>query len=235
LKVASGKRKVVTILGRILRFSSRKAIGSLVITVFAAAIGAGQENVGTECPSVNILGPAGIAVPGEDISFSITLSGTVPDDIKYSWTVSEGKIVSGQDAQLLRVRTPKGSSYNVKATVKITGLSKGCPDTFSESAGAACKCTTQLIDAYDNVTLIEEKARLKLAAAKPKDWPESNIYVIVYPPKSMRRLQQRITGLRNCAKLLGLGRRFSIVIGPDNGIESGRIYFVPPGADDPQP
>src|SRR6059058_3325790 len=106
-----------------------RTIFSVLIMMFVIEVAVGQKKVAAPCPTISVTGPAGIAEPGEVVEFSAALSGPIPSNAKYSWSVSDGEIISGGDTLLVRVRTPKANSIKTTASVNIIGLPSNCTHT----------------------------------------------------------------------------------------------------------
>jgi len=87
-----------------------------------------------QCPSITVIGPAGITEPGVEMKFRAEVGGGAPR-LKYSWGVSSGTIVNGQGTPEVTVSTDKSmGGANVTATVEIGGLGSECSKTASETA-----------------------------------------------------------------------------------------------------
>jgi hypothetical protein len=87
-----------------------------------------------DCPKISIAGPAGVTNPGDRMTFTTSITGNLPENVRLRWSVIDGEIYSGQGTLNLTVRAPNKSSYITTATLKIEGLPVGCPNTASESA-----------------------------------------------------------------------------------------------------
>lgn len=82
------------------------------------------------CPQISVQTPAGIINPGNPVRYQVIVNGSVLGRPKYNWSVSKGKIVSGQGTHTMDAVF---SGYpRIKATVKVTGLAPGC--SYSASA-----------------------------------------------------------------------------------------------------
>lgn len=62
-----------------------------------------------------------------DPAFSVYISGPQPSDLKFTWTVSDGTISSGQGTRKISVRPPdERSDRDSTVTVEVSGLKSGC-------------------------------------------------------------------------------------------------------------
>jgi len=111
---------------------SMKVIPLALIVLFIAAAG-----LFGQCPSIGVIGPAGVTNPGDEMRFSVDV-GSVGPRLQFVWTINEGTIVSGQGTQAITIATKiamAGSS--VIATVRVEGLPTGCEKIYSETAPIA--------------------------------------------------------------------------------------------------
>jgi hypothetical protein len=88
-----------------------------------------------ECPTITILGPAGITNPGDVMTFSASISGHGLSGFVPVWTAVGGKIVKGQGTLEVDVRPPSTVPFSVTATVRILGLPAGCTSVATETGG----------------------------------------------------------------------------------------------------
>jgi len=195
-----------------------------------------KEVVSSSCPSITLDGPAGIILPGNIAEFTSMLTGDFPSNITYSWMVSDGEIVSGQNGASLEVRIPKVFDGNFTATLEVRGLPKNCPATASATVAFLNESRPLFLDEYGPISLEEEFARLKAAAGQLKHDPTSTLYIVKYPPKSLTIFRKRNRLLyRYVSQDLHIGPQFRMVTGPQIEKEMTKIYIVPPGTDKPQP
>lgn len=100
----------------------------LILLLFLSTNAQNQINL---CPSITIYPPNFPTKPNEEITFSVNLNGYENNhDIKYIWTVSEGKIIQGQNTSIIKVR--QKIDY-IRATVEISGLPEDCGSMASAS------------------------------------------------------------------------------------------------------
>jgi hypothetical protein len=82
-----------------------------------------------ECPSISISSPTAPADAGDTLIFTVNLAGGSQDNEVYNWTVSEGKIIVGQQTpQILVKTTPEMKGRTITATVEVSGLCEVCLD-----------------------------------------------------------------------------------------------------------
>lgn len=111
----------------------------ILLFLVAAILGEAQNSKSSECPTLSVTGPAGITEPGDLLHFTVSIE---PDDpkhnLRFEWKVEAGAIVRGQGTKMLEVRPEKYYNRATIATVKVTGLKGGCPNTASESSETIC-------------------------------------------------------------------------------------------------
>lgn len=138
-----------------------------IISICAFAFSVSAQN---NCPRISVSGPSGIVPNGENMTFSAYIEGISLSKIGYKWTVSGGKIVSGQrTAELIIVTPPEMIGETTIALVEISGLPENCPNTAS-SSHVICPpplVVSRLIDEFsENSSLIKkenlEKIKIEL-------------------------------------------------------------------------
>jgi hypothetical protein len=193
------------------------------------------QNSTNGCPILSVVGPAGIVAPGEVATFIANMSGPVPYNIRYSWAVSEGEILSGHERPSVEVLTPKPDFYRIVATVKVVGLPANCSDTASETYTLDHEPFPEQIDEYGAISLKAEMTRLKRSAEKLKDHSYSQLYLIIYPSEE-EDVQKRIDRLKRYSDTVTPDpNQLTVVIGPALTKSKSVMYIVPPGSDNPQP
>ena len=91
-----------------------------------------------ECPIVYVDCPdMACGTDDRPCTFTATVKGIESDrELTYCWTVSKGKIKSGQGTPSLTVDVGGKVAYGVTAVVEVGGLGEGCTDNAS--------CTTAI-------------------------------------------------------------------------------------------
>ena len=87
---------------------------------------------GFECPTIIVSCPDDVSP--KTLTYTAHISGLERDQkVSYKWSVSRGKIKSGQGTSSITVGRPE-EMYGLTATVEVGGLPNGC--------GNAASCTT---------------------------------------------------------------------------------------------
>lgn len=190
------------------------------------------------CPtSFDVVG-GGVVNAGEPLNFTANVSGGTATSITYNWTVSNGRISSGQGTPSISVDTTGLEGQNVTATVEIGGdLCDNCVKTKSETGSIREKPKAREFDNFGKLPDDEVKARIQNLYVALNNDPNSQGYIINYgTPKEIAAREKQITKAINFLKLPA--DRVTIVNGGANPSGAGvltRVWIVPPGAENPQP
>jgi hypothetical protein len=136
------------------------------------------------CPSVGITCPEQIAV-GQPVTFTSTLSGgngNVP--AIYNWTISSGKIISGQGTKSITVDTTGMEGRAITASLSMAGYEDQCLATCMIQFPAPI--AGRKFDQFPDIARNDEKARLDNFTIGLQTDPTATGYVIVYPGKNDR-------------------------------------------------
>ena len=112
------------------------------------------------CPELSVSG-GGVVQPGEAMSFTANVSGGTANDITYTWSVSNGKITSGDGTSSISVDTTGLDGQNITATVNISGsLCAECKKDASETGSVGTTPKYRQIDEFGKLPDDEIKARI---------------------------------------------------------------------------
>lgn len=117
------------------------------------------------CPQVKIILPNEKLIPYQIAVFTAEVGKETDEyNIEYSWEVSRGTIVKGQETSKIElVVVPEDHGENVIVTLKIKGLSKNCISDFSQTASVIPQPPNQNSEPfsrYGKVSANDEKAQL---------------------------------------------------------------------------
>ena len=189
------------------------------------------------CPTVSIACPEA-ASENAPVTFTVKLTGgTANITPGYNWTVSAGKILSGQGTPSITVDTGGLAGETVRASVDVTGFGTPCPANCSVSLPIMNK--PRKFDEYYDIARNDEKARLDNFAIQLQSEPGSQGYIIVYPsrrakPNDAQARAQRISDYLINTRGLD-SHRVVITMGPQREDWLFELWVVPEGAPPPTP
>lgn len=191
------------------------------------------------CPSVLISCPDKIN-PNQPVTFSANVAGGSPNvPHVYNWTVSAGKIISGEGTGTITVDTTGLAGQSVKATLTMGGY-----NTLNCTATCIVQIPPELpvcrkFDEFPAIARDDEKARLDNYAIELQNDPASTAYVIVYPGQKGKpgEVQAHITrAVDYLANSRGIDkRRIITIIGPTRSDLAVELWVCPQGAKTPIP
>ncbi len=162
-----------------------------------------------DCPSIYVLGPAGITLPGESMTFTAEVKPFDPEKMTLVWTVSSrgtsSVIEKGQGTDSILVRYALDGS-NMTATLTVKGLPAGCPDSASETAGVVISALPMSLDEYGPLKPRDERARLAKVAFQMTAQPDTVAIFYFRYPSSITRAMIEATNARILKRLAALGR-----------------------------
>ena len=189
------------------------------------------------CPSVSVSCPEA-ATENAPVTFTANLSGgTGGITPTYNWTISAGRIISGEGTPSITVDTTGLAGQTVRATVDIGGFGMPCPASCSVAIPIINK--PHKFDEYYDIARNDEKARLDNYAIELQQQPGSQGYVIVYASRkggasaAQARAQRIVDYLVNTRGLDS--HRVVTVMGPAREDWLFELWVVPEGAPPPVP
>ncbi|HKR58289.1 MAG TPA: hypothetical protein VJS64_01045 [Pyrinomonadaceae bacterium] len=187
------------------------------------------------CPSVGIICPEQIAV-GQPVTFTSSLtggSGNVP--AIYNWTISSGKIISGQGTNSITVDTTGMEGRALSASLSMAGYEDECLATCMIQFPALI--AGRKFDQFPDIARNDEKARLDNFTIGLQNDPTATGYVIVYPGKKDRAgtAQKRASRISDyVVNSRGLdARRIVTLVGSQKDDFRIELWIRPQGAPAP--
>jgi hypothetical protein len=134
------------------------------------------------CPNVRPDCPTSEVEQGTPVTFSVSVSGGTPAITPtYNWTVSAGRITSGQGSSSITVDTEGTAGTSITATVELGGLDPSCGRTSSCTVAVRPKPTPpRKFDEYGNIRFNDEKARLDNYAIQLQNEPSARGAIVGY-------------------------------------------------------
>jgi hypothetical protein len=122
------------------------------------------------CPTISVSCPS---ENGSTLMFGARVSGSW-SNLTFKWTVSNGKIVSGQGTSSVTIDVRGFEGQSVTATVEVGGLpDKTCLNVASCTLAVCGLRVPRKIDEYGNLSLKEERARFDNFAAQLQTNPQT--------------------------------------------------------------
>ena len=191
------------------------------------------------CPSIMISCPDRVT-PNQPVIFGASVAGGSPNIAPvYNWTVSAGKIISGEGTSSITVDTTGLAGQSVRATLTMGGYS-----TLNCTATCVVQIPPELpvghkFDEFPAIARNDEKARLDNYAIELQNDPSATAYVIVYPGQRGKsgEVQQHVTRVVDyLTNSRGIDkRRIVTIIGPTRTELMVELWVLPQGAKTPIP
>jgi hypothetical protein len=219
----------------------RRLIWVITTIIILAIINFAQNS---SCPLLSVTGPSGLTKPGEPSIFTATLSKEAKNyKIEYVWTVSGGKIVSGQRTNsLTAIQNQDELGKTLIAAVTIKGLPKGCQNEASASGEISDppRISARKVGETTNSPLIVRKETLALIAAELKNDPTATLVIEEWINQDIAAelIKQKLSGTFSyLTKNSGISREKISwqVFNGFKGKRSQTVYWiVPAGAASPE-
>jgi hypothetical protein len=189
------------------------------------------------CPNVTVSCPER-GTEDAPVTFTATLSGGSPNITPtYNWTITAGRITSGQGTPSITVETKGTGGQSIRANLEIGGFGMRCP--------ASCETAIQIVtrarkfDEYYDIARNDEKARLDNYAIQLQSEPGSQGYIIVYPSRRARANDAQARATRISDYLVNSrgidASRFTVTIAAPREDWLFELWIVPQGAALPTP
>lgn len=189
------------------------------------------------CPTVSISCPDSVT-ENAPVTFTATISGGSGNITPvYNWTISAGRIISGEGTTSITVDTTGLSGQTIRADLDVAGFGTPCPASCSISVPIVRK--PRKFDEYYDIARNDEKARLDNYAIELQNEPGSQGYVIIYPSQRAKADEAQ-TRAKRISDYLVTARgidpsRFTITMGPARADWLVELWVVPTGATPPTP
>lgn len=135
------------------------------------------------CPTVSVSCPDAIA-EDRPVTFTASVSGGSNVAPTYNWTVSAGRIISGQGTPSIAVDINGLAGQTIRANVDVGGYNIPCPASCATSVPIPNK--PRKFDVYPDIAFNDEKARLDNFAIQLQSEPGAKGYIIVHPGRNAR-------------------------------------------------
>lgn len=190
------------------------------------------------CPNITISCPDKVEID-QPLTFCVNTAGGSPGVRPvYNWTVSAGRIVSGEGTNCITVDTTGLAGQSVRATLDMPGYSDlNCSATcLVNIPNELPKC--RKFDEYSKITRNDEKARLDNYGIELQNDPTSVAYVVVYPGMNGKagEVQQRSARVIDyLVNSRGIDKqRINVIINSPREVLFVELWVCPPGAKPPR-
>ena len=213
-----------------------KTTASFWVIALVVFCGLGQL-ASAQCPKIETSGTYTV-MDGDLVTFSVSVNaGDLRFSPKYDWTVSAGKLKSGQGTSVIKVDTTGTGGQTVTATIEIGGMPASCTNTASVSSDVDEKPKAKKFDEYGDVNEEDEMARLDNFAIQLMNSPGEQGYVIAYAAKTGKTGESKTAVERArtyLVKTRGLdSSRIVTVDGGKKEKSTRELWIVPAGAAPP--
>ncbi len=155
----------------------------------------------------------------------------------FNWTVSSGRIISGQSTSSITVDTSGLEGQTVRASLAMGGYEVEC--SASCTIEFPIPLTSRKFDEYPEIARNDEKARLDNFAIELQNDPTATGYILFYPERGGRptAVQTRSTGITDyLVNSRGIdSRRLVTLVGPQRDDLIVELWISPQGASAPKP
>lgn len=195
-----------------------------------------QTNETLPCPEFSLEIPGDLGISNEPIIYSATVGKEIENyNVKYNWTVINGKIIEGQGSLTIKV-LPNYRVIDFKVTLEVAGLPKDCPNVASEATHLDYAPPALLLGEIPISTSQIEKTELFEKLITLDNDPTAQLYIIFRhkrntSPKSVRRTEQKLFD-----SLIKAGIQKDRITFVKDSVtdESIQFWLVPAGAENPK-
>lgn len=201
---------------------------------------AGCTNCIPPCPTVNISCPTDQLTAGTPATVSVNVSGGNPGaSLTYNWSVSAGKITSGQGTPTITVYTTGLAGQSVTASVDLGGLDPSCQRNASCTfplLGVPVAPVATKFDEYADLKFNDEKARLDNFAIQLQQAPGTQGIYVIFGSCDGEADQRSARAVDYLVNTRGIDRsRITVVNGGCREHLTVELWLQPTGAAAPTP
>jgi len=189
-----------------------------------------QTNTGRDCPKFGITGPSAVVKPGDIATFTTSVDPAPNLKLQYQWSISAGEITSGQGTPAITVKQPP---TGVTVTVQIRGLPEGCADMASETQNPDLNLQPELLERFAGPIRAKDKARYNEIYDRLAADPNARGVIFFAGTVPQITANKKMT-MSFVTRLFKDAPRVTF-IDVDSQNEMTEVWFVPSGADEPEP
>jgi hypothetical protein len=205
--------------------------GLLILSILSPNSNAKMIALSNICPTVEVKCISGDCCDSP-FEFKVLVNNIRPTDKPvYKWSVSNGKIISGQGTAAIKVDSTGFEGHFVNASVEIDGIEANCALTASASQTICDSLPpSRYFDQYGNISFINEKSHLDRFAAQLQNDHLAKGYLIIYN-NNLKRAKRAKNYLVKKYKINT--DRIVIIEGGKNNSSAIELYVVPYGGELP--
>lgn len=192
------------------------------------------------CPVINIFGPLYVWETQSPLQFEATIRSNTPRVIpSFIWTVSAGRIMSGQGSPRITVEHPGPFYQTITASVSVGGFSSECNNKSSIASPANLLLVPYKFDDFGKLNCEDELARLDNFAVVLHSHQRLRGYIIIYGGRRGLRNEAHARAARMKAYLtMSRGVTVDRIITIDGGFKeelAGELWLSIPDGKAPIP
>jgi hypothetical protein len=131
----------------------------LLLLSLLFALTAADRAYSQDCPVISVSCPDSVTDP--TLVFNANVTGDPSAKLKFKWTLSSGKITSGQGTASITVDTTETGGQSITGTVEVDGIPKECGNKASCSIIVCPLPVARKFDEYGDLKWTGEPVRLK--------------------------------------------------------------------------
>lgn len=167
--------------------------GHILLLIFALGmcgfVAAQNTSEKLVCPILSVTGPSAMLDYDKPLNFKLDIDKKLYPNTKVKWTVSYGKILSGEDSESIKVENLSSAGMETIAIAEVIGLPERCEKTASASY-LICPVSpaSEKVDEFGKVTSNNLKEKIKKLSQKLKENPNSTAIIVKSPAKNANKL-----------------------------------------------
>lgn len=199
--------------------------------------GFAQDSPPEYCPTISVSGPSSPVPLGKTATFTLKLDERASSySLTFVWSVSIGRIISGQGTRTLTVLNDEDAGRNLTATARIEGLPEGCPHQDSETVPPYDPPEPILADEFIGSPLDVPIERFIELAKSMENSPTSMMFVSISGngKNSVRSIKKKKELFLQRLKLAaGVHLDRLTIVESEGNDDLTRVFIVPAGARPP--
>jgi len=181
------------------------------------------------CPKLELVGPAGLIGPEDPVEFRVgSKEGLDLSSIKVKWTVSVGRIVSGDGTPKITFSSERSNAGKVKVTAKVMNLPSDCGSMLLDEWGVMPPIGDPIVDSFGKTSRNDLQARIDNIYAQLNSNPTyEGLLILRFPEKTTAAYKtSRVKLFLQCLKYRKYDQtRVSFYLDSESGDEETRVLI----------